>query len=286
MINSIKRYKTENATNEVWKNLKYLSHTPLIEKSIKNSNPKASSANIRKQAQQISYCIRQSEEYFIAAKNVSLTTKPLLLYYGVVSLANALILLKKDGTHSIDYLRRKKKHRHHGLELKGDLTSISKLDSLSEILSEIECSCFFKVEKLDKTKRIPWGQFSLFYDCLKPSVYRFESKVSRNNQRGAVIKSQIQDCTDMPKLEELNGIKFNTYELILNLPDLYHELFSLGLSPNLGHGEFKHEQIGTYDKTTNDLISIKDKYDFFINGLSPEKKETIQANFKKKYAKR
>ena len=40
------------------------------------------------------YSLRQGREYFAAAKSVSILTKPLLLFYGMVCLAKLLALLK------------------------------------------------------------------------------------------------------------------------------------------------------------------------------------------------
>jgi hypothetical protein len=69
--------------------------------------------NVRKQAQQMRYCIIQAREYFTAAQSVSLATKPNLLYYGTMSLALAEILFKQSGNSSLDKARAE--HRHHGL---------------------------------------------------------------------------------------------------------------------------------------------------------------------------
>jgi YaaC-like protein len=59
-------------------------------------------ANLKKQGKQIGYCLRQGEEYFQASEGVDLATRPLLLYYGCVSLSQ----VKKDGTFSLDANRR------------------------------------------------------------------------------------------------------------------------------------------------------------------------------------
>jgi YaaC-like Protein len=69
--------------------------------------------NVKKQATQIRYCLQQAREYFDAAKIVSLATKPVLLYYSIMNLGLAEILLKQDGNSSLD--RAREQHRHHGL---------------------------------------------------------------------------------------------------------------------------------------------------------------------------
>ena len=67
----------------------------------------------QKQATQIRYCLTQAREYYDAAAIVSLATKPTLLYYSIMSLALAEILLKQGGMSSLDKARQQ--HRHHGL---------------------------------------------------------------------------------------------------------------------------------------------------------------------------
>jgi hypothetical protein len=71
-----------------------------------------------KQAAQIRFCLTQASEYFDAAKVVSSATKPLLLYYAIMSLALAEVLFKSDGTLSLDGAR--VRHKHHGLKLEGE----------------------------------------------------------------------------------------------------------------------------------------------------------------------
>ncbi len=79
--------------------------------------------NARKQAKQIRLCLVQAEEYYGAAKSVSLVTKPVLLYYSVMNLALAEILLKQTGESSLD--RARDEHAHHGLTF--HLTPYSKI---------------------------------------------------------------------------------------------------------------------------------------------------------------
>lgn len=52
-----------------------------------HSVPKDQRPNVLKQATKIRYCLLQAKEYRDAAEGASLATKPLLLYYSVMSLA-------------------------------------------------------------------------------------------------------------------------------------------------------------------------------------------------------
>ena len=69
--------------------------------------------NAKKQARQLRYCLMQAKEYYRASTAVSLATRPILLYYSIMSLALAEILLKSTGDSSLD--RAREQHRHHGL---------------------------------------------------------------------------------------------------------------------------------------------------------------------------
>jgi len=79
--------------------------------------------NAEKQAQQLSFCLRQAQEYLDAAADRSLATKPVLLYYACVSLALAEILWKGTGEHSLEKLRAK--HGHHGLNYVAEQLGVS-----------------------------------------------------------------------------------------------------------------------------------------------------------------
>src|SRR6476620_6384134 len=120
MISSVRNIASNNPGAEVWKYLRLFLNPERTAKRIREIHKIEHGKhvkNIEKQAIQIAHCIRQAEEYFTASSDVGLATRPLLLYYGAVALSRALILLKKDGTYSLDGMRKAKKHRHHGLVL-------------------------------------------------------------------------------------------------------------------------------------------------------------------------
>ncbi|MCX4157017.1 MULTISPECIES: YaaC family protein [Paraburkholderia] len=71
--------------------------------------------NAKSQAEQIKYCLSQAQEYFDAATAVSLATRPVLLYYAVMSMALAEVLLKQTGDSRLSKLR--EQHNCHGLQL-------------------------------------------------------------------------------------------------------------------------------------------------------------------------
>lgn len=76
--------------------------------------PKSQKGNAQKQARHIRYCLTQAREYRDASRVVGLSTRPLLMYYCVMSLAMAEFMMKQSGDSSIDMVR--SIHSHHGLE--------------------------------------------------------------------------------------------------------------------------------------------------------------------------
>lgn len=276
MIKNIKKYKCEEPLQEIWKNLKYFSFVPNVEKIIKENYPKASKNNILKQATQVSYCIRQAEEYFKAAKYVNLTTKPLLMYYGAVSLANSLVLIKNDGTYSIDYLRNQKKHKHHGLELTGDIDRLNRKSEIENILDSINCCCYTKNYN---NQNIPWGQFPLFYNALVQTVISYTLNININNIQ-SLLRNETLFCSEKKDLSEYLNCNFNILDLVKNLPDLYYNLADFNIIADLKPGEIKHNRI---ENIKNDKLSnLQERFDFYINGLSSEDKDSLIKFYKDK----
>lgn len=88
--------------------------------------------NLKKQASQMRNCLDLSKEYLLAAKTVSMATRPVLAYYGVMHLALSQMLWGGNGAYSLDQLR--KTDRHHGLIFTNSKTNndpwIDQADSL------------------------------------------------------------------------------------------------------------------------------------------------------------
>jgi hypothetical protein len=111
---------SDNLPKTCWAGIRRFHNVSFVFECIRelHSIPKKQEANARKQAEQIRYCLIQAKEYFDASLAVTLATKPVLLYYSIMSLALAEILLKQDGMSSLDKARGE--HAHHGLELRID----------------------------------------------------------------------------------------------------------------------------------------------------------------------
>lgn len=116
MILSTSRTLTSNDTaGFAWSSLRRYLNIDFVEEQLCRLHelPAKQRPNAKKQAKQIRYCLMQAREYADAAEQVSLVTKPTLIYYSTMCLALAEILLKQSGESSLD--RAREEHRHHGL---------------------------------------------------------------------------------------------------------------------------------------------------------------------------
>lgn len=117
IIRRAKKVRTANLAEYAWSGLRKFQNIDLVANILIDLHkvPAKYHNDVRKQSQQIRYCLIQAREYFAAAKTVSIATKPNLLYYGTMSLALAELLFKQSGESSLD--RAREDHRHHGLTM-------------------------------------------------------------------------------------------------------------------------------------------------------------------------
>lgn len=115
---------TETPIKDIWQHLLFFSAKgnciKLLNGEIKsNRNIIYDDINvINNKASEISMCIKQAYEYFMASENVSINTSPLLLYYGINSLAKALIVANNEKIYLKDI-------SHHGLKCSTEILEIN-----------------------------------------------------------------------------------------------------------------------------------------------------------------
>jgi hypothetical protein len=219
----------ENPIDEIWRQLRFFTDCEYATSKIieKHGNDPEHSDNVKKQARQIGYCIRQGEEYFNAAKQVSLATQPVLLYYGAVSLSSALQLLCKDGDYSFDRLRQTGKHRHHGLEFDRGIQDLKEIQSIEHFLSSLKCDVYQKHGS-------PHGHFGIFYDCLVETGFRTKDVVVRGTHQFSM--DSIYLGLNKQPIEKILDKKFSVLDLSCTLPDMFSYLKEVGIEPNLCPG--------------------------------------------------
>jgi hypothetical protein len=267
-IQGVKDITSENPVKQIWKFLRSFIDFQYVAEEISRIQDVPKNKNVVKQARQIGYCIRQAEEYFQASAQVGLPTRPLLLYYGAVSLSRALILLKRDGDHSFDRLYKTKKHHHHGLNLVGDVYA-TEGNKAVDFFSTLEC-------QLHTNNNEPWGNFPLFYRTLIPDAFFLQSQRKRQRANAGrdsfflELKEHLL-CPTLPEIETFISMRFNSLELLKSLPDMFYTLTEMNIRPYLCRGNVKSESVLHYDDTAEEkgeqLVRIQYVYDFFMNGI-------------------
>ena len=110
---------SENPYQDMWNHLRVFAQPKNVEKLLFNqlsyhdNYPVGykydSTDTVVSKAKQVAMCIRQADEYFQAAEVVTITTSPLLLFYGVSSLSKALIVARRPEIQLTDI-------NYHGLD--------------------------------------------------------------------------------------------------------------------------------------------------------------------------
>ena len=262
MIQTVREIKSLNPIPQTWKYLRGfhdISTTATKIKQIQNINDPKLDQNIDKQAKQISYCIKQAEEYYTAAREVSTATKPLLLYYGSVSLAQALVLLTNDGTSSFDHLRKvNKSERHHGLELKRfDLPNkVTNIDMVS-LLKLVRCNIYNKGQNIA-------GFFKNFYNSLVPTSVTIPVRAVFHGKNAHQDYRQAQACADIIDINSIKKDIFNCYELSASLADCYNILIEQNIRPNICRGSSRATIDYHYKNDNGQLIDDKKTTTYYV----------------------
>ncbi len=288
VISRVRESVAQDPIGEVWKYLRLFLDSDRAAETLRKIHdvPEGKhKANLKKQAQQIGYCIRQAEQHFRASEQVGLATRPLLLYYGCVSLSQALVLLKKDGTFSLDASRKSRKHNHHGLDLEhGPAEAAAKARTIEGFFSAIRCRCH-----KGKEGRLA-GHFPLFYECLEPSAWLVHSEITHQGRPTTFGRDDPVNCADLLPLEQVGGLLISCWDLIRSLPDLSGTLSELGFAPTLKSGKVRRKVVCWYRpialNAANDaspggaaqnqeLALTIDTHAFLIDGLSGDDKKSL-----------
>ena len=281
MIEGFNDITSENPIEQIWKLLRFFGDVPSVSNTVRRIHniPEGKfKADVKKQAIQIGYCIRQAEEYFHASSQVGLPTRPTLLYYGAVSLSQALVLLRQDGTYSLDARRKKLKHNLHGLDLERGLAERARPDAGAEIfLSSIQCKCHIE-------NGIPWGQFALFYQSLVPCAFDYETEIHDQGKSTFLRSHATQPCADLLPIDSIIPKCLNALDLAKSLPDLYFVLQQLGIQPNLCPGSVKGRIMRHYEKDEHgneQFAKQGETWDFLIDGVTAEQKNHLLTFYEK-----
>ena len=253
---------TENIPAEAWRrvleyaNLDFaISAISVLHGSAVNKNLKQ---NYKKQAEQIRVAILQSKEYFDAVSTSSLFTSPNHLYYGMVSLASAIMLLIGNGDKALDLLRKVPSNRHHGLNFSTNVSNASCYDGL-RILDDSY------VEVLRK------GFFANWYDIL-PSKHDIYAIVETRKGNITSIRRCSEGYERLLTSDQIVGKKYSLIRLFARLPDVYDNLVRYGYPVSASRSNFEM----FFNKSNNTTT-----YKWRIHGApNPTALEAILEKFK------
>jgi len=203
---------------EAWRRLLEFANLDLAMDEIKKLHGISSDggSNYRKQALQMRMSLLQAREYFDAARTCSPYTSPNHLYYGLVSLASTIMLLRGDGRFSFDYLRRSEKNRSHGLRISTAVDRTTAVRGLT-LLSETRVAI------------LPSGHFANWYSLL-PDAEPVVAKTTRRS--GNSVRTNREPCAveALADISELRRVRRTLLDIVCRLPDLTGDLVRAGIS--------------------------------------------------------
>ena len=194
---------------------------------VHNPTPKQKQ-NVRKQAFQIKSCVTVALDYLEAYRSVSLSTKPLLMYYCIMNLALAETLLKGDGFSSLDINR--DQHSHHGLSF-----SLNGLKSFSDLDNALSLVCAKPHVASGERK----GTFHLWHKASREYPIIGKTEVV---QADAIINrfEVLAFPNDYPPKDiPESGIRLS--ECLIVIPGLADYLISIGKTPMLVKSALKRK---------------------------------------------
>ena len=187
---------------------------------------KSQASNSKKQAEQLRFCLLQAREYFKAARTVTSASKPTLLYYGVMSLALAQMLLAGDGEYSLDFARGQ--HAHHGLDFRMN-------GAPSASLAIEQSASSLRAVPLLKKGNERFGTFELWHRISRESPMAGKQNSHLANGAGTQETIAIAVGRDerMPLVPEQGHSLLHCFQYVPAMRDL---LFSKGVPTGLGRG--------------------------------------------------
>lgn len=153
--------RSENKVRSIWQYLKRYQDPAFVEKRIEHCYPAVVGALRKKKAQHIADCIRQAEEYFKTSSSSDLSIKPLIIYYGMLDLVKALMLLGDNSLTLDDNTLKLEGLNSHGLTHGTKDTADEAIrDKVGNLLEEF---CYTSSRGTSSTV------FSLLHECWSAS---------------------------------------------------------------------------------------------------------------------
>lgn len=217
-----------------------------------------------KQSQQIRHCLIQAEEYFRASKSVGYATSSLLLYYSIMSLSLADILIKQDGDSSLDRLRQN--HNHHGLELKGG-NEVKPGKDLYDSAGALRATPHERSQSRVGTFNV-WHR-SAREASLAGSTKTMHAAMNSTSRREIVLLAEDKELPQIPA----EGVSL--LDCFKNVPSMQAFLHGFGIPSDLCRARIERTN---YDPSCGLPLSGKIEYRIYIH---PQMRENIDSVVKR-----
>lgn len=219
---------TDNQYEENWRRLLVYANIEITLDTIvkRHGNYTAKTKpNYIKQAKQVRVSLLQAKEYFDAARSSTLFTQPNHLYYGAVALSTACMLIRGDGSKSLDFLRNNNKNAHHGL----NFTFSSTKNGAQKDIDLLKNS-YVQILKN--------GHFSNWFDTLETNqpLYALIKSVSQQ-YNSTHTNLSYSGISKLPLFSTLIKQKTPLDILIKRLPDLFQDLLRFGVNVDAARGQ-------------------------------------------------
>lgn len=209
-----------NVREETWRRIMEYANTEFAYERIENIHGRASNSrekdNYRKQAEQIRSALVQAKEYFHVSTESGLYTKSNHLYYGMVSLNTAIMLLLGSGEKSLDYLRGDNKNMHHGLHFSTSGTSTSAKKGIS-ILENTYITIMSN------------GFFRNWYEVMPKIENIYGLTITHLPNNANISNMAIIGVNKIDDFSDIKGDRYRILDLIKRIPDVALEISRYGV---------------------------------------------------------
>jgi hypothetical protein len=225
IVEKVKLIRARDLAIYAWSRISKFQNVSYTKEQIINlhSLPKEHWSNAQKQAEEIKHCLLQAKEYFDAAGAVSLATKPVLLYYSVMSMALSEILLKQTADSRLQKLRAE--HNCHGLQLSyGQRACVD--HTLNEATSHLSAKMQYDSEGNPRGTFEVWRRSAREYPVAGVSTTIFNAKASLRGFGGIFMPADIP-------LQQLKEKGISLLDCIRQLPCMSDLLEGFGIPLNM-----------------------------------------------------
>ncbi|MBS4022980.1 MAG: hypothetical protein KGZ79_11285 [Dethiobacter sp.] len=140
---------TTDAQRELWSLLGLFESTEYVGRHLSAVHTEITDSEVELRTKSVVYCTRQAREFFTASSQVSLLTRPLLLSYGMLNLAKALVMIKSSaGINFTNMFRKHGANKPDGegvLSLSNETVKIGQYGTFSDLLKIYDLGSFLNI---------------------------------------------------------------------------------------------------------------------------------------------